>query len=69
MVDSPKHPKVDWDTTDLYQEFERFRCHVSFVFVGPLAALEPKEKAGWLGTWIAHYQKEAWQKDLITDHQ
>ena len=34
------HPRIDWDTADLYKEFERFRCHVIFVFDGSLVELE-----------------------------
>lgn len=53
-----EHPKIDWDAADLYKEFERFRCHVSFVFDGPLSGLEAKRKAGWLGTWIGEQRRE-----------
>uniref|UniRef100_A0AAV2KBU0 Uncharacterized protein n=2 Tax=Knipowitschia caucasica TaxID=637954 RepID=A0AAV2KBU0_KNICA len=41
-------PKIDWEAADLYQEFQRFRSHVGFVFAGPLSARENKEKAGWI---------------------
>ncbi|CAL8238943.1 unnamed protein product, partial [Gadus morhua 'NCC'] len=44
-----EHPKIDWDASDLYQEFSRFRSHVTFVFEGPLSDLAPKQQAGWLG--------------------
>ena len=47
-----EHPSIDWEATDLYQEFIRFRDHVGFVFDGPLATLPDKQKAGFIGTWI-----------------
>lgn len=56
-----EHPKIDWDAADLYKEFERFRCHVSFVFDGPLSGLEAKRKAGWLGTWIGEQGREIYK--------
>ena len=55
------HPKIDWDAADLYQEFQRFSSHVSFVFAGPLAALESKQKAGWIGTWIGEQGREIYK--------
>lgn len=55
------HPKIDWDAADLYQECERFLCHVSFVFAGPLAALKAKQKADWLGTWIGEQDREIYK--------
>ncbi|CAJ1066454.1 Transposon Ty3-G Gag-Pol poly [Xyrichtys novacula] len=53
-----EHPKIDWEAADLYQKFERFRSHVDFVFAGPLSELEPKQRAGWLGTWIGEQGRE-----------
>lgn len=46
------HPKIDWDASDLYKEFERCRSHTSFVFDGPLSGITAKQQAGWLGTWV-----------------
>lgn len=56
-----EHPKIDWDAADLYQEFERFRSHVDFVFDGPLSELEAKQRAGWLGTWIGEQGREIYR--------
>ncbi|KAJ8370263.1 hypothetical protein SKAU_G00102910 [Synaphobranchus kaupii] len=56
-----EHPKIDWDAADLYQEYERFRSHVGFVFAGPLSELENKAKAGWLGTWIGEQGREIYK--------
>ena len=53
-----EHPKIDWDASDLYQEFSRFRSHVTFVFEGPRSDLAPKQQAGWLGTWIGEQGRE-----------
>lgn len=56
-----EHPKIDWDAADLYQEFQRFRSHVSFVFAGPLTALVSRQKAGWIGTWIGEQGREIYK--------
>ena len=56
-----EHPKIDWDASDLYQEFERFRSHVTFVFDGPLSAIAAKRQAGWLGTWIGEQGREVYK--------
>lgn len=56
-----KHPKIDWDAADLYQEFETFRSHIDFVFDGPLSELEAKQRAGWLGTWIGKQGREIYR--------
>uniref|UniRef100_A0A3B1K366 Gypsy retrotransposon integrase-like protein 1 n=1 Tax=Astyanax mexicanus TaxID=7994 RepID=A0A3B1K366_ASTMX len=56
-----EHPKIDWDSADLYQEFERFRSHVTFVFDGPLSELTAKQRAGWLGTWIGEQGREIYK--------
>ncbi|XP_031436483.1 uncharacterized protein LOC105909398 [Clupea harengus] len=56
-----EHPKIDWDASDLYQEFERFRSHVTFVFDGPLSDLVAKRQAGWLGTWIGEKGREVYK--------
>lgn len=56
-----EHPKIDGDAPDLYEEFERFRSHVTFVFDGPLSELEAKQRAGWLGTWIGEQGREIYK--------
>ena len=62
-----EHPKIDWEAADLYQEFERFRSHVDFVFAGPLSELEAKQRAGWLGTWIGEQGREIYRTLNWTD--
>ena len=51
----------DWDAADLFGGFTWFRDHVQFVFVGPLSELNPKQKAGWLGTWIGAHGREVYK--------
>lgn len=45
----------------MYQEFERFQSHVTFVFDGPLLEQTAKERAGWLGTWIGEQGREIYK--------
>ena len=47
-----EQPHINWDSTDLYQGFSRFRNQASSCFASPLSKQSAKEKAGWLGTWI-----------------
>lgn len=54
-------PTIDWSSPELFQEFQRFRNHCSFVFQGPLSATTDKEKAGWLGTWIGAEGREIYK--------
>lgn len=61
MASSFEHPKIDWDASDLYLEFERFRSHVGFVLAGPLSDLEANQHAGWLGTWIGEQGREIYK--------
>lgn len=56
-----EHPSIDWGAPDLYKEFARFRDYVGFVFSGPLADLNPKQQAGWLGTWIGSQGREIYR--------
>jgi len=56
-----EHPSIDWGAPDLYKEFTRFKDHVGFVFSGPLSDLNPKQQAGWLGTWIGSQGREIYR--------
>lgn len=54
-------PLLDWDASDMYQEFCRFTQHVQFVFKGPLASAKDKDRAGWLGIWIGKQGREVYK--------
>ena len=56
-----EHPSIDWEAADLYQEFDRFRSHVTFVFDGPLSGLTAKQRAGWLGKWLGGQGREIYK--------
>lgn len=62
-----EHPSIDWDASDLYQEFERFRSHVTFILDGPLSDLTAKQQAGWLGTWIGKQGREVYKTMIWTE--
>ena len=55
-----EHPHIDWNASDLYKEFCRFKRHVEFVLDGPLDGQTDKQKAGWIGTWIGAEGREVW---------
>jgi hypothetical protein len=56
-----EHPRIEWDSPDLYQEFTRFESHVGFVFAGPLTGLNGAQKSGWLGTWVGEQGREIYK--------
>ena len=56
-----EHPVFNWNAADIYQEFERFKQHVSFVFKGPLSKSDKKDRAGWLGLWIGQQGREIYK--------
>lgn len=62
-----EHPSLDWNAPDLYKEYTRFKDHTGFVFAGPLSELTPKQKAGWLGTWIGPQGREIYRTLQWTD--
>lgn len=62
-----EHPRIDWDASDLYKEFERFRSHSTFVFDSPFSGIIAKQQAGWLGTWVGQQGREIY-KTLAWEH-
>lgn len=56
-----EHPNFNWNASDIYQEFIRFKQHVSFTFKGPLAKADKKDCAGWLGLWIGQQGREIYK--------
>ena len=54
-------PSLDWNAADLYQEFERFKNHCTFVFNGPLSEKSDTDKAGWIGLWIGQQGREIYK--------
>ncbi|XP_060085903.1 uncharacterized protein K02A2.6-like [Ylistrum balloti] len=54
-------PCFDWDAKDLYQEYQRFKQHVDFVFKGPLSKADDKDKTGWIGMWIGRQGREVYK--------
>ena len=56
-----EQPSLNWDASDMYQEFQRFKQHVQFTFKGPLASADAKHKCGWLGMWIGQQGRELYK--------
>ena len=56
-----EQPAFNWDTSDTFQEFQRFKQHVQFTFKGPLSKADNKDKAGWLGMWIGPQGREIYK--------
>lgn len=54
-------PRFNWDTSDEFQEFQRFKQHVEFTYKGPLAKTDKKDRCGWLGMWIGQQGREIYK--------
>ena len=59
---------MNWNASDHYEEFRRFREHVNFVFAGPLCKASNHERSGWIGMWIGQEGREVhktlqWEDD------
>ena len=50
-----EQPAFNWDASDTFQEFQRFKQHVQFTFKGPLSKADNKDKAGWLGSRLTKH--------------
>ncbi|XP_052242487.1 uncharacterized protein K02A2.6-like [Dreissena polymorpha] len=61
MASNFEQPILQWDSKDMYPEFQRFKQHVEFTFRGPLASINAKQKAGWLGKWINQQGRELYK--------
>lgn len=64
-----EQPAFNWDASDTFQEFQRFKQHVQFTFKGPLSKAENKDKAGWLGMWIGPQGREIYKNITWTCDQ
>ncbi|KAJ8305094.1 hypothetical protein KUTeg_017354 [Tegillarca granosa] len=61
MASNFDQPLFNWEASDTFQEFQRFRQHVNFTFKGPLCKSDAKDKAGWIGLWIGQQGREIYK--------
>ena len=64
-----QQPCLNWNAQDLYQEYTRFVQHVRFTFLGPLAATDKQQKAGWVGMWIGQQGREIYKTLHLTQEE
>ena len=58
MAESGDKPSMNWRTSDLDEEWKRFRQHCEFTFKGPLATKSEIEKVNYLITYIGDKGRE-----------
>ena len=46
------NPSIDWNSSNLPEQWEQFQTHVELIFSGPLKAKSEEEKASYLLLWI-----------------
>ena len=56
-----KQPSLNWNASDTYQEFQRFKQHVKINFKSPLEKAVKANRAGWLGMWIEPQGREVFK--------
>ncbi|KAJ8315281.1 LOW QUALITY PROTEIN: hypothetical protein KUTeg_007431, partial [Tegillarca granosa] len=61
MASNFDQPLFNWEASETFQEFQRFRQHVHFTFKGPLCKFDAKDKAGWIGLWIGQQGREIYK--------
>ena len=46
------HPCMNWDSSNLPEQWDKFKVHVELIFSGPLKAKSEEEKVSYLLLWI-----------------
>ena len=58
MATSAVHPVIDWNASNLKEEWNRFEQHVKLMFMGPMKKCEESEKAAFLLIWVGAAGRE-----------
>ena len=51
-------PKMDWDSTNLPQAWDKFKIHAELIFSGPLKAKSEEEKVSYLLLWVGEKSRD-----------
>jgi len=55
------HPRINWDSTSLPDEWDKFQHHVELIFSGPLKAKSEEEQVSYLLLWIGEQGRQIYQ--------
>ena len=54
-------PRMDWDSSNLPETWEKFHRHVKLIFKGPLKSKEEAEKVAYLLIWVDNKGRDTCQ--------
>ena len=54
-------PKIDWNASNLVEQWKQFQEHVSLIFSGPLTGKEESEKCTYLLLWVGHKGRDVFK--------
>ena len=55
------HPRINWDSTNLPDEWDKFQHHVELIFSGPLKAKSEEEQVSYLLLWIGEQGRQIYK--------
>ena len=55
------HPKINWDSTNLPDEWEKFQTYVELIFSGPLKEKSEQEKVSYLLLWVGEQGRQIYK--------
>lgn len=64
-------PRINWDSSNLVDEWEKFERHVKLIFDGPLKEKDEEQKVSYLLLWVGDRGREirhSW-KDISADDE
>ena len=62
-----KTPEMNWDATDLRDEFAKFKQYCDLIFSGPYSKKSPKEQATFILLWIGRQGLETYNSWTWTE--
>ena len=54
-------PVMNWDASNLPEEWQKFKLHVSLIFSGPLKAKTEEEHVSYLLLWVGQRGREIYK--------
>ena len=60
-------PVMNWDSTNLPEQWEQFKMHFELIFSGPLKAKTEEEQVSYLLLWIGEHGRKIYRTWTITE--
>ena len=68
MVGIPP-PRMDWESSNLPESWDRFQAHVELIFKGPLKEKSEEEQTAYLLLWVGDKGREIHRTWVISDEE